>query len=50
MDLDASGFGMGIRSKRYAMLVDNGVIKVINEEDAPGKAEISSAEEILKAL
>lgn len=50
MDLDASGFGMGIRSKRYAMLVDNGVVKVINEEDAPGKAEISSAEEILKAL
>lgn len=50
MDLDASGFGMGIRSKRYAMLVDNGVVKVINEEDAPGKAEISSAEEILKVL
>lgn len=50
MDLDASGFGMGIRSKRYAMLVDNGEVKVINEEDAPGKAEISSAEEILKAL
>ena len=50
MDLDASGYGMGIRSKRYAMLVDNGVVKVINEEDAPGKAEISSAEKILKAL
>jgi peroxiredoxin len=50
MELDASGFGMGIRSKRYAMLVDDGVVKVINEEEAPGTAEISSAEEILKAL
>jgi glutaredoxin/glutathione-dependent peroxiredoxin len=50
MELDASGFGMGIRSKRYAMLVDDGVVKVINEEDAPGKAEISSAEAILAAL
>jgi peroxiredoxin len=50
MELDASGFGMGIRSKRYAMLVDDGVVKVINEEDAPGSAEISSAEEMLKAL
>ncbi len=50
MELDASGFGMGIRSKRYAMLVDDGVVKLINEEDAPGKAEKSSAETILAAL
>ena len=50
MDLDASGFGMGIRSKRYSMLVDDGVVKMINEEEAPGKAEVSSAETILAAL
>jgi peroxiredoxin len=50
MDLDASGFGMGIRSKRYAMLVYDGVVKLINEEESPGKAEVSSAETILAAL
>jgi peroxiredoxin len=50
MDLDASGLGMGIRSKRYSMLVDDGVVKVINEEEAPGNAEVSSAETILAAL
>jgi peroxiredoxin len=50
MELDASGFGMGIRSKRYAMLVDDGVVKVINEEEVPSSAEVSSAEKILEAL
>ena len=50
LDIDASGFGMGIRSKRYAMLVDDGVVKVLNIEDTPGKAVVSSAEEILKSL
>ena len=50
MELDASGFGMGMRSKRYAMLVDDGVVKVINVEEAPGTAEVSSAEKILAAL
>jgi peroxiredoxin len=32
------------------MLVDDGVVKMINEEEAPGKAEVSSAETILAAL
>jgi peroxiredoxin len=50
MELDASGFGMGIRSKRYAMLVDDGVVKVINAEEAPSSAAISSAEKILEVL
>jgi len=49
LDLDLSGPGMGIRSKRYAMLVDNGVVKVLNVE-APGAFEVSSADAILKAL
>ena len=38
------------RSKRYAMLVDNGVVKTLNVEEAPGKAETSSAENLLKSL
>lgn len=43
LDIDLSGFGLGLRSKRYAMLVDNGVVKVLNIEDSPPQAEKSSA-------
>jgi peroxiredoxin len=50
LSLDASANGLGIRSKRYAMLVDDGVVKVLNVEDAPGKADVSGADNLLKAL
>jgi peroxiredoxin len=50
LELDASGFGMGTRSQRYAMLVDDGVVKALNVEPAAGQAEVSSAEKILAAL
>ncbi len=49
LDLDLTGPGMGIRSKRYAMVVDNGVVKALNVE-APGAFEVSSADTILRAL
>jgi glutaredoxin/glutathione-dependent peroxiredoxin len=49
LDLDLTGPGMGVRSKRYAMVVDNGVLKALSVE-APGAFEVSSAEAILKAL
>jgi peroxiredoxin len=49
LDLDLTGPGMGVRSKRYAMLVDNGTVKALQVE-APGAFEVSSAEAILKAL
>jgi peroxiredoxin len=49
LEMDGSGFGMGKRSQRYAMVVDNGVVKTLNVEP-PGAFEISSAEAILKAL
>ncbi len=50
LDLDASGFGMGTRSQRYAMLVENGVVRALNIEPQAGQADVSSAEKILAAL
>src|SRR5436853_7558664 len=50
MTLDGSGFGLGTRSKRYAMLVDNGVVKKLNVEEVAGKAEASGAENLLKQI
>ena len=50
LELDLSKGGLGIRSKRYSMLVDNGVVKSLNVEQQPGQVEASSAEAILKAL
>ena len=49
LELDARANGLGLRSKRYAMVVDNGVVKTLNVEN-PGAFEVSSAEAILKAL
>jgi len=50
LDLDASGMGLGTRSKRYCMVVEDGVVTSLNIEDAPGKADISGAENLLKSL
>lgn len=50
LDFDGSGFGLGIRSKRYAMLVDNGVVKTLNIEESPGVMEVSGADRMLAAL
>jgi len=50
LSMDGSGFGLGTRSQRYSMVVDDGVVQAINLEDAPGKADISGAEALLKAL
>jgi peroxiredoxin len=50
MAFDASGNGLGTRSRRYSMVVDDGIVKTLNVEEAPGKVDVSSAENLLKAL
>jgi peroxiredoxin len=50
MTLDGSGFGLGTRSKRYAMLVDDGVVRKLNVEEVAGKAEVSGAENLLNQI
>jgi peroxiredoxin len=45
LTLDLSGNGMGIRSKRYSMLVDDGVVKAMNVEE-PGKFEVSGGDKL----
>ena len=49
LEFDASKFGMGKRSQRYSMIVDNGVVKTVNVEE-PGAFEVSSAEHIITQL
>lgn len=50
LELDLTKGGLGVRSKRYSMLLDNGVVKSLNVEQQPGQVDTSSAEAILKAL
>ncbi len=50
LELDASGNGLGMRSKRYSMIVEDGVVKSLNIEDAPGKADLSGADNLMKQL
>lgn len=49
LTMDASGFGMGVRSKRFSAIIENGVVRQLNVE-APGAFEVSSAEHLLGQL
>lgn len=50
LELDLAAHGMGVRSKRYAMIVEDGVVKALHVEDAPPALTVSSAESILAEL
>ena len=49
LELDASKYGMGTRGQRFAMVVDNGVVKKLFVEE-PGAFKVSSAEHVLENL
>jgi len=50
MTLDLSGAGLGERSQRYVMLLEDGVIKHLAMEDNPGQATVSAADAVLAVL
>ncbi|MCQ0987770.1 peroxiredoxin [Jiella marina] len=50
LDIDLSVAGLGVRSKRYSMLVEDGVVKQLNIEESPGQADKSSAEALLEQM
>jgi glutaredoxin/glutathione-dependent peroxiredoxin len=50
LDTDLSAGGLGLRSKRFSMIVDDGKITALNIEDSPGKAVESGAAKLLEQL
>ena len=49
LTMDGTAYGMGLRASRYAMVIQDGVVKALNVE-APGAFEVSSAEAVLKLI
>ncbi len=49
LELDGSGYGMGLRCRRFALYAEDGVIRVLNVE-APGEFRVSNAETMLEAI
>ena len=47
---DGSGAGLGTRSKRYAMIVEDGTVKALMIEENPGEMEATGADKVLEAL
>jgi glutaredoxin/glutathione-dependent peroxiredoxin len=50
LEADLSAGGLGVRSKRYSMLVEDGVVKSLNVEESPGQATVSGAAAMLEQL
>ena len=49
LEMDGTGFGLGLRSQRYAAILEDGVVKWLFVEPNPG-LDVSSAESVLAAL
>ena len=49
LDIDLGASGLGMRSKRYSMIVENGVVTALNVEDKPG-VNVSGADSVLEQL
>jgi peroxiredoxin len=49
LEIDSSRFGMGLRSRRYAAIVEDGVVKALKVEQ-PGQLEVSTVESVLTSL
>ncbi|MDA3912587.1 peroxiredoxin [Oleiagrimonas sp.] len=49
LELDGTGFGMGVRAQRFALYAENGVVKILHVE-APGEFRVSSAQAMLEAI
>jgi peroxiredoxin len=50
LTFDGSGNGLGTRSRRYSMLVEDGVVKKLNVEESPGKVDVSGGDALLTQL
>ncbi len=50
IDLTGAGIGLGVRSKRYAMMVEDGVVKVLNVDESPPVHDKSSAEALCSMI
>jgi peroxiredoxin len=50
LTMDGAGFGLGTRSQRYSMIVDDGIVKSLHVEEAAGKAELSGADNLIREL
>jgi len=50
LELDASGFGMGTRSQRFAMVIEDGVVRKLMVEPSAGECTISGGSSVLESL
>jgi glutaredoxin/glutathione-dependent peroxiredoxin len=50
LDIDLTARGLGVRSKRYSMVVDNGVVKSLNIEEQPGAVDVSGGAAMCKLV
>jgi peroxiredoxin len=50
LDIDLSGAGLGLRSKRFSMIVDDGKVTALNVEPVPSQADETAAAKILEQL